>query len=147
MLPLSNAPPKFWKRVSIQTSGCWLWQGNINGWGYGRITAGSRATGDKRAALVHRCAYEWLVGPIPYALCIDHLCRTRHCVNPLHMEPVTLAENVRRGTAGEVNRARMKNISQCPAGHAYNEKNTGVRPNGDRYCRECNEIRRQRNKQ
>jgi hypothetical protein len=29
-------------------------------------------------------------------MCLDHLCRNRRCVRPDHLEPVTIAENVRR---------------------------------------------------
>ena len=30
------------------------------------------------------------------SLTIDHLCNVRTCVNPAHMEPVTVGENLRR---------------------------------------------------
>ncbi|MGH9151353.1 MAG: HNH endonuclease [Acidimicrobiales bacterium] len=33
----------------------------------------------------------------PEGLTLDHLCRDRRCVNPAHLEPVTVAENLRRG--------------------------------------------------
>jgi hypothetical protein len=46
--------------------------------------------------VAHRYAYEWLIGPIPIGLDLDHLCRTRECVNPNHLEPVTRKENIRR---------------------------------------------------
>lgn len=88
---------RFWAKVAI-TPSCWLWQGWADRDGYGALDVGGRFT---RA---HRFAYEELVGPIPDGLTIDHLCRVRNCVNPDHMEPVTLAENTRR--ANEVNRAR-----------------------------------------
>ena len=39
------------------------------------------------------------VGSIPDGLHLDHLCRVPACVNPEHLEPVTLAENNRRAAA------------------------------------------------
>jgi hypothetical protein len=45
----------------------------------------------------HRFAYLEFVGPIPDGLVLDHLCRNKKCVNPDHLEPVTNAENLRRG--------------------------------------------------
>jgi hypothetical protein len=41
--------------------------------------------------------YERERDPIPAGLHLDHLCRVRDCVNPEHLEPVTNAENLRRG--------------------------------------------------
>lgn len=48
-------------------------------------------------ALAHRVYFEEYVGPIPADEQLDHLCRVRCCVNPNHLEPVSGAENVRRG--------------------------------------------------
>jgi hypothetical protein len=44
----------------------------------------------------HRIAYEDAKGEIPEGYTIDHLCRVRNCINPEHLEAVTLAENIRR---------------------------------------------------
>jgi hypothetical protein len=44
----------------------------------------------------HRYAYEQAKGPIPEGLVIDHLCCVPSCVNPDHLEAVTIGENVRR---------------------------------------------------
>lgn len=73
--------------------GCWNY--------YGRTNANDYATGyiDGRARLLHRYFWERIVGNVPDGMELDHLCRTRRCVNPKHQEPVT----------GEVNRARIKN--------------------------------------
>jgi hypothetical protein len=75
-------------------SGCWLWLGSLRS-GYGRFSLNGKT------CEAHRVSYEHLVGPIPQGMMIDHLCRTRCCINPDHLEPVTNAENIRRGQAGK----------------------------------------------
>ena len=64
---------------------------------------------------------------------IDHLCRRRGCAQPLHLEPVTGLENMRRGIVGRVNRAK----THCPQGHPYDEANTHQSRSGRRNCRAC----------
>jgi hypothetical protein len=72
------------------------------------------------------------VGPIPDGLTIDHLCRTPACVNPEHMEPVTMAENIRRGTQADFQRRK----TTCPQGHPYSHSIVSGSYVGRR-CREC----------
>ncbi|GLW32243.1 HNH endonuclease signature motif containing protein [Actinoplanes regularis] len=111
-------------------SACWKWTGRLNPNGYGCFGPG----------LAHRRAYEMAVGQIPAGLVIDHLCRVRHCVNPLHMEPVTALENTQRGLLGGGWALRQRRKTHCPQGHPYDENNTYThrigRPN--RRCRRCN---------
>lgn len=76
-------------------SPCWIWQRNKDRSGYGQITVGPK--GGQTCVKAHRVYYERERGPIPIGLQLDHLCRVRDCVNPDHLEPVTLAENARRG--------------------------------------------------
>jgi hypothetical protein len=109
-------------------SGCWIWMGALSEAGYGRDW-NSRA---------HRVTYEALRGPIPDGMVLDHKCRTRCCVNPDHLEPVTDRENLMRG-----NTPARKNAEKthCKRGHEFTPKNTRVSMAGSgtkcRVCREC----------
>ena len=84
-----SAIERFTKKVE-KTGTCWLWRGAISSSGYGMV----RAPG---VTYAHRWAYEHFVGQIAEGLDIDHHCRVRHCVNPMHLEPVTRSVNVGRG--------------------------------------------------
>lgn len=88
---------RFWKYVTFEpNTGCWLWVGGWCRYGYGKFNS-SRNVNYSRTRKAHRTAYELHKGPIADGLTIDHLCRTRCCVNPDHLEPVTDAVNKRRG--------------------------------------------------
>lgn len=75
-------------------TGCWIWQRARDGKGYGLTKCGGR-----KNCRAHRISYERHRGPIPEGMDLDHLCRNPPCVNPDHLEPVTHAENIRRGYA------------------------------------------------
>ncbi len=87
---LGDDEARFWSHVE-KAETCWLWTSTITGNGYGHYSIKRVKVG------AHRFAYELMVGPIPQGLTIDHLCRVKACVNPDHLEPVTQAENNRRG--------------------------------------------------
>lgn len=128
-------------KVQHDDGGCWLWQGHVNNTGYAWINV------DGKPRLGHRVSYEIFVGPIPDGLSLDHLCRVPRCVNPAHLEPVTHAENMRRGnskfnkvwpktTAASLAAREAKNALKCPNGHPR-EGNTVRTKEGWRQCVIC----------
>lgn len=88
-----KALPRFrtYARVTDDSS-CHEWTGPVSPKGYGRLVLTHES--EFRA---HRIAYYLFHGFIDATLEIDHLCRNTSCVNALHMEQVTTAENLRRG--------------------------------------------------
>lgn len=119
------------KARSITSGDCWLWTGHLDRYGYGQISV------NNHREKAHRASFVAFMGAIPDGLVIDHLCRTRHCVNPAHLEPVAFAENIRRGVQHEATK------THCPAGHLYDETNT-YQSNGRRGCRACRQAARRR---
>lgn len=122
-------------RVWIAESGCWLWQGRIDRAGYGRLGGSDHYGGP----LAHRVSYTLLVGPIPEGLTIDHLCRVTSCVNPSHLEPVSMRENLLRSPLTWGGRNVRK--THCKHGHPFDEENTYWRRSGGRHCKTCTKER------
>ena len=122
---------------------CWLWPGSCNDDGYGLIRAGASSPQRRGYVLVHRVVYEHLVGAIPEGLVSDHLCRTRNCANPDHIELVSNKENILRGASFSAVNARK---THCPSGHPYSGRNLKVTYRGWRICKVCRakEARRRR---
>lgn len=128
---------KFWRQIRILDNGCWEWTGGRSSAGYGRFVPW-RTQKNKYA---HRLSYEYCIGPIPNGLQIDHLCRNRACINPLHMEAVTRKENIRRGMCFSGINARK---THCIHGHPLSGENLYIvygRGRVERRCRECHRIK------
>ena len=121
-------PERFWSKVDLAPNGsCWLWMASIDDKGYGTFWW----NGAVRKA--HRTAYVTLAAEVPDGLVLDHLCRVRRCVNPAHLEPVTVGENNRRGLKPYGLR------TECKRGHDITDPaNVYVSPDGRRSrCRIC----------
>lgn len=114
----------FWSRLRQTEDGCWEWQAKLNKQGYAQFGR----------TYVHRLTYQALEGPIPDGLELDHLCQNPACGNPGHLEPVTHAENIRRGKAATK--------THCVSGHELSGENLIIksrRIGGATYrqCRIC----------
>ena len=124
---------RYWAMVE-KTESCWLWKGCKDRDGYGLFTIGTRANKNKHTVKAHRFAYETEVAPIAKGKELDHLCRVRACVNPVHLEPISHLTNVQRGIPW----CSMK--THCPQNHPYDDANTRWY-RGMRYCRACRTLR------
>lgn len=115
-------------KMELDNNGCWRWKSCILSTGYASF----------RHWLGHRWMWEFLIGPIPTGLQIDHLCRVRDCVNPNHMRLVTIAENVLCGIGiSAINKIK----THCLRGHEFTNENTYMH-RGKRNCRICRYLQK-----
>jgi len=130
---MKSVVDRFLDKISPEpNTGCWLWTASLDHHGYGQFNNGHTMV------KAHRfCFSEIAKRHLPSDLTLDHLCRVRSCVNPDHLEPVTLSENGKRGLgAASLNRSK----THCKNGHKFDAANTRItleRGNIRRKCRAC----------
>lgn len=123
----------------VPESGCWIWNGSDKNHGYCRF----RVNG--KLMMVHRFSYELFNGKIQDGLSIDHLCRVRCCVNPIHLEAVAHRTNVLRGISPMSQNAAKK---FCINGHELIGNNLyRVSSRRERSCKICHRALYQANKE
>ncbi len=121
---------RFISKIHISKKGCWLWQAKVN-----KITGYGHTWYKGKDYLAHRFSYMLYKGKIPKKYVIDHLCRVRRCVNPNHLETVTLRENIMRGKGLASINARK---THCKRGHILSGKNLYLAKRKNRRTnREC----------
>jgi hypothetical protein len=135
-----NQDQKIWSKVNKngpipndrpELGNCWNWMASTTEAGYAKTTYFNKTR------LAHRIIYELLKEKIPKGLHLDHLCRNTRCVNPKHLEPVTVRENLLRGK-GPVSENHKK--THCKYGHELQGENLIYKiVNGwpRRSCRTC----------
>ena len=107
---------RFWPKVDI-TPSCWNWKAGDNGH-YGKFSVLGKS------ALAHRVSWFIAYGVYPPET-LDHLCLNKLCVNPAHLEAVSIAVNIRRA-------AGIRADGTCRDGH-----DRWVFENNQFRCREC----------
>lgn len=65
------------------STACWIWQRSVSDNGYGQM--GSQ--------YAHRAYYEHKYGVIPEGYHAHHLCEQKPCVNPDHIQPLTVSDH------------------------------------------------------
>ena len=117
-------------------SGCWLWVGVVNFFGYGQLYINSRYHG------AHRVSWELHQGQIPIGLFVCHKCDVPSCVNPNHLFVGTQLDNMRDAkNKGRVRKPKFK--THCVHGHSLSGYNL-IMYKGCQVCRECGKIKVQR---
>ena len=133
---LASLPFRFSNKVRVNPkTGCWEWTAARLSDGYGQFWLQGKHVS------AHRFAWRALVSSIPEGMTLDHLCRVRYCVNPAHLEAVSLRENILRGESPSAQNARA---ARCPQGHPFDLFNTYFCPDGSRCCRTCQRERLRR---
>ena len=129
---------RFWthvdRSIAAEESGCWLWTGPVSTQGYGTVSiSNKRYTAHRLSLSIHGISLE-------PGLVVDHMCHNenqeactsgpscwhRLCVNPSHLEQVSIGENVKRSA-----------LDVCGYGHPWKFTKAGVK-----HCPAC--LRRQR---
>lgn len=106
---------------------CWFWVGYKDKDGYGHVTY------KNKDYMAHRRSYILFIDNIPNKLTIDHLCRNRACINPFHLETVTMKENIHRGLGPAAINYKKE---YCIHGHKFTKENTYYGINR-RTCKKC----------
>ena len=106
---------------------CWLWQGSKNK-GYGQLNI------DGKTVKIHRLLFKFANGY--EAITINHICTIRNCVNPLHLESVTIKENNQFNLL-QTRQTDKSFETHCQRGHLYTITNTYKK-----YCKECKKLYR-----
>lgn len=129
---------------------CWNWESTCFASGYGVISYGGKK--NRLQFLAHRFSYSYFNQKQIGDLVIDHLCENRKCVNPNHLEPTTITENILRTF---IRNPGKKNITilpkslvngKCSRGHIVenmddlvNYKSSG---NNNYKCKQCIKYRK-----
>ena len=104
---------RFWRYVTKQPDGCWIWTGARTDRGYGQLFVGGRMV------YAHRFAWELLVGPIPAGQklgqwsCLPE--PDRVCVNPAHLRLATSKQSCER-------RPRLRNNTSGATGVCFDPR-------------------------
>lgn len=117
---------------TIKQGDCLVWIGAKTHNGYGLVRR------NNKSQLAHRVAYTQVKGAIPDGLTINHKCQVTLCINPEHLEAMTLQENIALSTKSGV--IINRNKTHCIRGHEFTPDNiwyVKTKWNPRRICKQC----------
>jgi hypothetical protein len=121
---------RFWELThKAEPDACWRWVGPHHSEGYGLFASG----------YAHRFSWELHSGEkIPAGMHIDHKCHVRDCVNPAHLQVVTLTENNQNHNGARRNsQTGIRGVSWC---HVMKKWKAGASHAGETLCRYFDDI-------
>lgn len=110
---------------------CHVWQAPLDRDGYGTFYL------RRKGRRAHRVAWFFAHGEIGDGLVINHVCRNRACVNPQHLQAVTVRENSLQDSISIP--ALNARKTHCKQGHEFDRKY-----GNQRYCSICDAAKRKR---
>ena len=99
-------------------SGCWLWLGGVDSFGYGRFRTPPKPGNKTCFVSAHRASFECFNGAIPEGNMVRHQCDVPSCVNPQHLISGTAKQN----SADMVKRNRHRFGAQNPQAKLSEQK-------------------------
>ena len=131
---------RLFSNFSISDTGCWIWQKTImQHGGYGQI--GSTVNNKRQILYTHKVSYEHFVGKIPTGFELHQICLNRKCLNPNHLELLSIKESRIRGRQFLINQIAQ---TECIHGHKFSPENIfwyGKNLN-KRMCKICAKTRK-----
>ena len=132
MLNLPNLSPKtisrFLSGFEMPGQDCWEWEGYRTRSGYGVFSHSSMSGRDMNS---HRYSFMFFRGIPPEGYHIHHICKNKACVNPDHLQSVSVKDHPDEPYS--INR----NKKFCKKGHPYDVENTYFDNRGSRNCKIC----------
>jgi hypothetical protein len=105
-LMANTVPVDHGYKVNGEVSECWVWIGNRDIKGYGRITL--RVDGKHKKVRAHRVSFElFKAATLEGDMTLNHKCTVRPCIHPDHVELMTRVDNSKERCA------RQKAIMQA----------------------------------
>ena len=108
------------RAIPVPESGCWLWLGQVDRGGYGRL----HYPPTKRMESAHRIAMALFRGRLPpRSMLACHKCDTPSCVNPDH---IFLGDQSANMADCKEKRRTRKRIGICNRGHSFSGRSCAI---------------------
>lgn len=128
MREIAELQTRFLAKVQ-KTETCWNWTASKYR-GYGQFWNG------QKLVAAHRIAWEWYNDQsIPEGFTVDHICQNPSCVNPKHLQAITMFDNCVLGSKAQ--------NTHCPKGHPFEGRNV-IWVKTSRMCRICKQAKDRR---